>query len=233
MIGNHIFTCQIDHTELSIPEKPIGLVLGYPDGQMPGIIKEMFYALRDQAGRCCAIKGGYRLLPSEMFLWDKEMVAINGKPLHVGRIIAEQLRGADFAAVFACTLGFDLEQWAKESMASGEAVKGYIIDAIGSEMTERAMDKIEAILSEQVAVKGLRITSRFSPGYCGWPVNDQHCLFSLLPANFCGISLTPTALMVPIKSISGIIGVGSRVRRMAYPCQICEMTDCIRRAIYQ
>ena len=233
MRGDQIFTYHIDYTALSIPEKHIGIVLGYPEGRMPNLIKDIFHELRDQAARYCSIKGGYRLLPSEHFMRDNEMVNINGYQLHIGRIIAKQLRGADFAALFACTLGSGLEDWAKKSLATGEAVKGYIIDAIGSEMIELAMDKIEVILSEQMAAQGLRITSRFSPGYCGWPVNDQHTLFSLLPADFCGISLTPTALMIPIKSISGLIGVGPRVRKMTYPCQICEMTNCIRRVIYQ
>ncbi|MCK7538940.1 MAG: hypothetical protein MZV63_52410 [Marinilabiliales bacterium] len=47
------------------------------------------------------------------------------------------------------------------------------------------------------------ITNRFSPGYCGWDVAEQHKLFSFFKDNFCGITLTESALMNPVKSVSG------------------------------
>jgi cobalamin-dependent methionine synthase I len=148
-------------------------------------------------------------------------------------MIARQLKHSDFAAIFACTAGPNLENWSKKLIAEGEAVNGYIVDALGSESVELAINKIETILAEKMRIRGYQITNRFSPGYCGWPTNDQHTLFSLLPKQFCGISLTSSALMLPIKSISGIIGIGAHVKRMAYPCTICDMSDCIRRTIYQ
>jgi hypothetical protein len=62
-------------------------------------------------------------------------------------------------------------------------------------------------------------------------VKDQFKLFSLLPENFCGIRLTDSALMIPIKSVSGIIGIGENVERKNYPCEICNMKDCYRKKL--
>ena len=84
-------------------------------------------------------------------------------------------------------------------------------------------------LEEQMSKEGKKITNRFSPGYCGWNVSEQHKLFSLLPGNFCGIRLTESALMDPVKSVSGIIGIGPDVRRMPYTCSLCDMKNCIYR----
>jgi len=78
--------------------------------------------------------------------------------------------------------------------------------------------------------KGLHITNRFSPGYCGWNVKEQHKLFQLLPPKFCGISLSDSALMIPIKSISGIIGMGDHVIVSDYPCDVCHEENCIYRS---
>ncbi|MFZ0283319.1 MAG: vitamin B12 dependent-methionine synthase activation domain-containing protein, partial [Bacteroidales bacterium] len=58
---------------------------------------------------------------------------------------------------------------------------------------------------------------------------EQHKLFQLIPKNYCGISLTPSALMDPMKSISGFIGIGADVRYNAYTCNLCDMKDCIYR----
>jgi len=75
----------------------------------------------------------------------------------------------------------------------------------------------------------MSLSNRYSPGYCGWPVSDQHILFSLFPEGFCGIELNGSALMTPLKSVSGVIGIGPALRREEYDCGICDMQDCVRR----
>ena len=100
---------------------------------------------------------------------------------------------------------------------------------MGSEIVESAMDKIQDDLEQKMEADGLHITDRYSPGYCGWSVGEQHKLFSFFPDNFCGITLTASSLMQPIKSVSGVIGIGSNVRRKGYVCQQCDMVNCIYR----
>ena len=76
-----------------------------------------------------------------------------------------------------------------------------------------------------------RITNRYSPGYCGWQVAEQHKLFQLIPDNYCGIRLTESALMDPVKSVSGIIGIGENVKINPYTCRMCDMPDCVYRKV--
>jgi hypothetical protein len=52
-----------------------------------------------------------------------------------------------------------------------------------------------------------------------------------MPDNFCGIRLTPSALMDPVKSVSGFIGIGNDVRFNPYTCNLCDMKDCIYRKV--
>jgi hypothetical protein len=44
-------------------------------------------------------------------------------------------------------------------------------------------------------------------------VAEQHKLFSLLPPGICGITLSDSALMHPIKSVSGITGIGKHCKQ--------------------
>jgi hypothetical protein len=60
-------------------------------------------------------------------------------------------------------------------------------------------------------------------------VADQHKLFSFFPENCCGVSLTESALMHPIKSVSGIIGLGKEVRYREYTCNLCGLAECFYR----
>ena len=86
-------------------------------------------------------------------------------------------------------------------------------------------DELEAVMKEA----GFSITNRYSPGSCGWPVSDQQLLFSLFPDKYCGISLSDSSLMDPLKSVSGIIGIGRNVKKTAYTCDICDIENCMYR----
>ena len=114
-------------------------------------------------------------------------------------------------------------------MKEGDLLKSYVYDVVGSEIVEAAADLMQDELEKAMAVGGRKITNRFSPGYCGWDVVEQHKLFRLIPGNFCGIRLTPSALMDPVKSVSGFIGIGENVKRLPYTCSFCDMKDCLYR----
>lgn len=114
-------------------------------------------------------------------------------------------------------------------MLEKDFLKGYIYDVAGSEIVEAAADIMTEKLKEEMQRKGMLITNRFSPGYCGWNVSEQHKIFQLVPDNFCGIQLLESALMVPIKSISGIIGIGRNVRFLPYTCSKCDYKNCTYR----
>ena len=57
---------------------------------------------------------------------------------------------------------------------------------------------------------------------------EQRKLFTLLPPAPCGITLTDSCLMLPIKSISGVMAVGSCVEKRPYGCAICGRKDCYK-----
>ncbi len=109
-------------------------------------------------------------------------------------------------------------------------VKIYIADAIGSIIAEKTADCMEIALDEYIRNRGWKHTNRFSPGYCGWHVSEQKKLFPLFPsAEPCGIRLTDSSLMLPIKSVSGVIGLGEDVRKLEYTCGLCTYDKCYRR----
>ena len=141
--------------------------------------------------------------------------------------IAGSLKKVDSIAIFVCTGGKELSNWSKELFQKEDAVKAYVADIAASLLVEKAMDLIQNKLEKVVLEDQKRITNRYSPGYCGWNVEEQQLLFSLLPEKYCGVSLNEAALMNPIKSVSGIIGIGRDVKKAAYQCNKCEKTDCL------
>lgn len=150
--------------------------------------------------------------------------------LHIKSIIARQLRGSEAYALFVATAGIEFEDFQRQLVEEGDMVKVFIANALGSVITEKCADKMEQLLQEAIDKLNWHHTNRFSPGYCAWHVSEQQILFPLLGNTApCGIELTDSSLMIPIKSVSGILGLGKKVRKNEYSCGLCEYEKCYKR----
>ena len=206
-------------------------VLGYARGAAPEPVSEGVAEMLASGEELWSIEGGFVQYPEVAFDDDAQSLSVGGQSFAVGRIVCGQLRRAAGVAVFLCTAGPGIEKLSRGLMSSGDPFTGYIADTVGSLVVERAMDLVHEQLQTAAAARGLHITNRYSPGYCGWKVAEQHALFRLLPPGFCGVSLSDSSLMHPIKSVSGVIGVGPNVRRNPYTCQLCEQDHCLYRSL--
>jgi hypothetical protein len=156
-------------------------------------------------------------------------IEVNDTLFSTGKIVTAQLRNSEMLAFFLCTAGAGIENLSRNYFSEGDFPRGFVADLVGTVVVEAAMDRIHTSLKQQMNDRGWSITNRYSPGYCGWNVAEQQKLFSLLPEKFCNISLSPHSLMSPIKSVSGIIGIGKKVKFNDYNCHRCELHDCIFR----
>ncbi len=137
-------------------------------------------------------------------------------------------RGCTSATILVVTIGEAIEQEASRLMNQGHGIQGYILDAIGSCAAESAADSLQAEIEKIARNRKLATTLRYSPGYCGWDIVEQKILFKAIDASRVGVSLTDSCLMLPRKSISGIIGIGEPgvVAETPCPCEQCDDEDC-------
>lgn len=159
---------------------------------------------------------------------ERQKAILNNLEFETGKLVTGFLKRSEKIVVFVCTIGDEVEKMSKQLMANGDALEGYIYDILGSEMAECVADELHNYIDEVAKKDGFNVSNRYSPGYCNWPVSDQHKLFSLL-SNTCGVSLTESSLMLPVKSVSGILGVGRNMKRLKYKCDICKDKNCIMR----
>jgi hypothetical protein len=158
-----------------------------------------------------------------------DTLRVDGTTFAVGRIVRAHLKSIRAVALFVATIGTSLEQKARAIMKSGDMLEGYMMDAVGSAAAEACTDQAEAAIRAEAEAAGWKITNRLSPGYCEWPTQDQGKLFDLLPGHPCDICLTDSCLMTPIKSVSGVIGLGPDARYLDYMCSVCTLTTCYKR----
>lgn len=162
--------------------------------------------------------------------YGNELLHIEGVNFDTGRIILNSLKGSVHFAVFTVTAGVRFQIWMEELNSLYDIVDQYIADCIGSEIAEATADLMQKQLAKECQQEGYGITNRYSPGYCGWNIKEQYKLFSLLDEEYaCGIRLMQSGLMYPIKSVSGIIGIGEGVKQREYGCLQCNYPKCFKR----
>jgi hypothetical protein len=222
-------TFQIELDDLELDVVKIERTIGYEEGESHETIHDLIDEVLKDAKMICSIRAEYRIFDNIVFAEAERSICINDQVFIIGKIIFNQIRKSVSAAMFLCTAGEEIGKRSRQAMKEGDLLRGYIYDVLGSEIVEAAAGLMENELETRMAEKGMKITNRFSPGYCGWDVAEQHKLFRLMGDNYCGIRLNESALMDPVKSVSGIIGLGENVKRKAYTCSFCDMRDCIYR----
>jgi len=161
--------------------------------------------------------------------WARGSVSlIEGSIIFKSRIIARLLERCPQVAIFLVTIGKYLEETAWQLARDGLILQATVLDAIGSDAVEKVADFAQDRIKEVAKAQGLVISRRFSPGYCDWNIGQQRMLFYALTGDTAGIRLTGECLMIPQKSISGIIGIGpSKADVEDYnPCRTCRKKNC-------
>ena len=194
------------------------------------VYESMERRLAELRGSGLTAVGGYRIVPASADL-QRGVVMAGEVALETGVQVCGYMKGAESVALFVCTAGELFTEMSHALNAEGDFLEAYVVDAIGSLAVERAMDNIQSALERDMAACGVRITNRYSPGYCNWPLVGQRALFGAIGEHGTGVTLSATCLMSPIKSVSGIIGIGASVRRREYGCAVCKNATCIYRKI--
>jgi hypothetical protein len=141
--------------------------------------------------------------------------------------VGKYLDHSDRAAVFVVTAGVEISHLAKAATADGDAFTAWVRDAAGSWAAEAAADALMLRIRRHLGEKQ-ELTLRYSPGYCGMTIGNQQKLFRLVDAEAVGVTLMPSLLMHPLKSISGLVGLAPAefVGRYLSPCDRCPRTGC-------
>jgi hypothetical protein len=210
---------------ISIEKKDILFLLEQSDGLVDTHTLGMVDELIPRCTATATPQGGYVWIDA-LGMESTGQLQIGKESFHVGKLIFRKIRRAESVVLFAATAGPGPENLSRELMSRGAYLEGYITDLIGTAIVEWTAEQLHQKIKSQAGLKGWKVTNRYSPGYCSWNVEEQQKLFRLLPSDLCGIMLSESSLMTPVKSVSGIIGTGTRVTFSADNCSVCPMKAC-------
>lgn len=159
---------------------------------------------------------------------DGDYVSLSDSIILESKVISSLCKRCDKVAVFIMTIGSHLEEMVDYLSENGLVLQATVLDAIGSGAAEQMAGLIEDRIRNIAGMHDQRISRRFSPGYCDWNVSQQEMIFKILNDDTAGVSLTDEYLMIPGKSVSGIIGIGDAESHVEdyNPCITCTKEEC-------
>lgn len=219
----------INPEEISISPSSIATLMGVDKNNIPEPYDNMIDTELSKIQDYRDIYGGYKIFQDFEVNEKEGILRIEQTIFNTGKQVTKYLKAADKLALFICTAGEQVSQRSKNLMKSGDMLEGYICDVLGSMLVEEAMSIIQEKIKLKLKENGEKTSNRYSPGYCNWDVAEQQQLFEFFPKDFCGVSLSDSSLMNPIKSISGVFAIGKHVKFHKYVCNACSSVNCIYR----
>ena len=141
-----------------------------------------------------------------------------------GNDIKKMLEGCKKAVLMAATLGMEIEKKLRAIQIT-DMYSALIFDCCASSAIENVCDNFQNELEEKVNKQGLFLTDRFSPGYGDMPLECQKTLCTVLDTQKkAGIALSRSGLMIPVKSVTAIMGFAdTKQKKRGRGCEYCRM----------
>lgn len=171
----------------------------------------------------------YSYITKDIEAVRRSCVFLDGSIVFESEVMARLMEQCKMVTVFLVTIGSRLEKMVLRLAEDGLVLESTVLDATGSVATEMVAEFVHGRVEEVAHAQGLCVSRRFSPGYCDWAIRQQKMIFRTMDGNSMGLRLTKECLMLPRKSISGVIGIGPRKMKNYNPCKTCNKRDCLGR----
>lgn len=132
----------------------------------------------------------------------------------------DYLQGSEGYLLCATTIGITVDRRLKRLQMEDMAY-AVVFDAVAGAYIEYQADEFENKLPYQ------SLGFRFCPGYAGTPLEDNAKIAALVKADKIGISFLESGLMLPMKSMTGIVRIGGNARKTCANCVV--FADCFYR----
>ena len=143
------------------------------------------------------------------------------------------LLDADHLCYAIATAGEAIDEASRRLRSHGNLVDSMVMDAIAVAGLNRISRHLVNRIHAWARQHGGNSSRAFSPGsgLSPWDLSRQQDVFARAPGGLLGVRLLPTFLMVPTKSISFVIGLGTTIPHDTEPfsCADCSRAQCAYR----
>ncbi len=199
--------------------------LGYKSGQVPvNDVEQRIHGCALKLREVIEPRSVYRKFPLTHL--GAEELDIDGLNIQSSQL-ARNLKGCEAVFLMAATLGVGVDRQIARASAlrMSDAV---IYQAAAAAYIEACCDEVNDNIRREAGEEGLYCRPRFSPGYGDFLVEHQRDFVRLLDTHRkIGLSVTESCLLVPVKSVTAVIGVSKDPQPCHRKgCEECGKTDC-------
>jgi hypothetical protein len=158
---------------------------------------------------------------------NPDSVLLEGGEVIKGSLIPDLFPESVELVSMVCTIGPRLEKQVTAYSREREALRGTLLDGIGSAAVDVLAREVCHSISREVSARGFQAGSPVNPGMPGLPITEQTNLLSLAHAEEIGVSLTRSGIMIPRKSTSVIIAIGGQMQTWSQAdiCRRCNLSE--------
>lgn len=132
--------------------------------------------------------------------------------------------------LIASTAGDQTDKKSKALWDEDITDQSFFLDAYATSFAEALIAHSAQAIKDWAAKKGLQTLSRYSPGYPGWPLEEQQKLMQLTKEQHPNtpIGINESSILSPQKSQISIIGLfeGEAITEVEPACKTCSLLDC-------
>lgn len=193
-------------------------ISGEPEAELAAGLKDCYAELR----RHSSPRAVYKIFSIRT---SGDTVEITPRLRLCGSALAGLCKECERAALLAVTLGAGVDRLIARAQTES-LFQAFILDACASAEAERLCDELEPAIMRAAGADAW-LTMRFSPGYGGVNPSESAKIIEALDAGKAiGLSLTHAGMLVPIKSVTAVIGIAGRPQKRYRSCAACAAGDC-------
>ncbi len=123
--------------------------------------------------------------------------------------VAHMLDASKEVLFMGSTAGSRVMEEIGRDSSGGNLSRAVVMDAVASEMADKALDWITGYMGRELVRHGKRLSPRrFSAGYGAFALENQKIRNERLQLWEIGVSLTGSCILVPEKSVTALAGIG-------------------------
>ncbi len=166
-------------------------------------------------------------------IWARFPLKINDGKISIGdgsvscrsKNLAKLFQNCHDCVAMAATLGPEVDRQT-QFLGKIDMAHAVAFDACASVLADSLCDEIEREI-RSLLTAGEFLTARFSPGYGDLPMEFTGELLKILDApRRIGLTLSRRGMMIPIKSVTALVGISGRPEKEKRSCDECALVSC-------
>ena len=210
---------------MKIDKKEVLRYLGYKNQKIDENMSHLINSCCEEIVEICKESSVYEIFDIERK--NDEILLIGSTLVLKDKDIKDLLVNSEKCVVMAATLGAAIDS--KLAYYSRfDIAKGVIMDACASTAIEYLCDELQNEIMENALKDNLFITTRYSPGYGDFSIENGAEILNVLDAyKKIGLSITENSIMLPRKSVTALIGLSKIASVEPHTgCALCKNAGC-------